>query len=51
MYNPLGNSQRQIEHRLAENEELIGVYGIYAADDQGKPRGWFLSFGFIIKKT
>ena len=45
-YNPTYLSNYQTEHRLQENQELIGVYGIY-----GKNKFYdFLSFGFLVKE-
>ena len=32
------------QHQLADNEELIGFYGV-----KGKSPNWFTSFGFLIK--
>ena len=32
VYNPRHRNEGQIEHRLADNEELLGVYGIYRKD-------------------
>ena len=45
-YNPHGLGRGVIEHSLAENEELVGVYGVY-----NKRNSWyyFKSFGFLVR--
>ena len=44
-YNPYNKKLTLIEHRMAENEELIGVYGVIGEYDS------LDSFGFIVKVT
>ena len=44
-YNPDKHQHGVTVHELAENEELIGVYGV--KDKQG----WFTSFGFLALST
>ena len=43
-YNPRHYGDEQKEHKLGENEEIIGVYGI-----PGKKYNCFLSLGFIVR--
>ena len=42
-YHPKWFGQGGIVHELAENEELIGIYGVKDKQD------YFTSFGFIVK--
>ena len=43
-YNPRALTHATREIRLKENQELIGVYGVYGTRGAG-----FESFGFIVK--
>ena len=45
-FNPTYLSLNQSERHLEEDQELIGVYGIY----QKNVYDCFLSFGFIVKE-
>ena len=42
-YNPSDSKLGQSKHRVEENEELIGVYGVKGMDNE------FTCFGFLVK--
>ena len=42
-YNPDGTNLNLSRHKLAENEQLIGVYGVKGIKES------FSSFGFLVK--
>ena len=44
VYNPRNNQKETTEHKLGDNEELIGVYGSIGPHDN-----YLYSFGFIVK--
>ena len=43
-YNPFNHAREGPVHKLAANEQLIGVYGV-----RNKNNPWFSSFGSIVK--
>ena len=45
-YNPTNISGATTSYQLGENEELIGVYGVYGVREHYY---WISSFGFIVK--
>ena len=48
IYNPTNYNNACIKHQIAENEEIIGVYGVKTHPDY-PDIAYFHSFGFIVK--
>lgn len=44
IYNPNNDAREGVVHAIAEDEELIGVYGV-----RNKANSYFSNFGFIVK--